>query len=395
MRNVISEYYLKNFIRHTTSSRMTNFFMLSIFRIIGKVSTIFMHYAFLELILMHFREFYRTPEALFWTFIFPILLAGLIGLGFSSDEVPPLRIGVLVADSTAPPAEQLQRLTISLETITHQKTVVQTYAEGLEKMRKGTINLLVESKLPVFGQADSLLFHFDAKNEEARLTYLQLTNGLLRHTAVALPFRTVPILTQGSRYIDFLIPGLLAMGLMNSALWGMGWGLIEFRIKKLMRRMIATPLPRWVFIFSHFVMRYLFAALELFILMLFAYLAFDVKVNGSWLAFGLLASAGLWAFSGIAVLISSRTSSTTVGNGLINAVSLPMTLASGVFFSYKGFPDWLVVVIEKLPLTLLIDGLREVYHESADLTVVGYKITLLFVIGTVFAWAGLRVYKWY
>jgi ABC-2 type transport system permease protein len=353
-----------------------------------------MHNPFAELMLMHLRDFYRTPEALFWTFIFPIILSGLIGLGFSSDEVTPIRLALVQTD-TINQATNLRKLQIALAKEPTKQISVKSYEEGLEKLRKGEANIIISSQVGTFGQVDSLIFHFDPKNQEAQQTYLQVTNLLFGSQIESKPYRTAIISTKGSRYIDFLIPGLLAMGLMNSALWGMGWSLIEFRIKKLMRRIIATPLPRWVFLFSHFVMRYLFAFLETSILMLFAYFAFGVEINGSFAAFLLLASAGLWAFSGIAVLLSSRTSSTTVGNGLINAISLPMTLASGVFFSYKGFPDWLVAVIEKMPLTLLIDGFREVYHEGGNLQTILYRVIVLFVIGTCFAALGLRVYKWY
>ena len=197
------------------------------------------------------------------------------------------------------------------------------------------------------------------------------------------------------RYIDFVIPGLIALGIMNSAAWGLGYSLVEFRIKKLMRRMIATPLPRWIFLYSHFLTRYIFAFMESFSVAIFAYFVFDVQVTGSFTALLLLFSTGLWAFSGLSVLISSRTDSVIVANGLINATTLPMTLASGVFFSYQGFPDWIVKIIEVLPLTLLTDGLRQIYNEGAGVAEVADKCMILGVGGTVLFFIGLKIYKWY
>lgn len=354
------------------------------------------HNPLIQLVLMHLREFYRMPEALFWTFVFPIALAGLLGLGFSSDAIEPQNIAIIQTQNEFT-NEQNHLKILTTEDTTLRVITVQSYQEGLQQIRKGKVSLIVESKpnRSFLGEKDSLIFHFDNKNEAARNTYIYLQNKLLRFEVEKKPFKSAPILTQGNRYIDFLIPGLLAMGIMNSALWGMGFSLVDFRIKKLMRRMVATPMPRWIFLFSHFITRYIFAFAETFALAFFAWLAFSMHVTGSFMALLVLFSAGLWAFAGIAILISSRAMSATVANGLVNAVSLPMTLASGVFFSYQGFPDWLVVWIEKMPLTLLADGFREVINEGATLADVMNKVIILAVIGTISFLVGLKIYKWY
>lgn len=374
------------------------------------------HNPFVQLVLMHIREFYRLPEALFWTFVFPILLAGLLGLAFSSDEIPPKPIAIIkridslnnlsTNNSKNSPINNkknstLNKLALKLENIAQlpdfKVVYVNSYQESLLALRKGTVNLIIEPTQIIsdFTVTDSLIFHFDKKNEAAQNTYLLLQNKLLQHSLKEQPFRMSEIKTQGSRYIDYFIPGLLAMGIMNSALWGLGYSLVDFRVKKLMRRMIATPLPRWIFLFSHFITRYLFAFLEMTSVAIFAYFAFHVQVTGSFLALMLLFSAGLWAFSGIAVLISARTSSLTVANGLINAVYLPMSLASGIFFNYHGFPDWLITIIEMLPLTMLANGFREVYNEGAGIIEILPQCGILTAIGFVCFGTGLRIYKWY
>ncbi len=341
------------------------------------------HHPLLQLLLMHYREFIREPVALFWTFVFPIALSGIIGLGFSSDQTPKYSVAV----TTQVP----QRLHTVLTQLQYKTTIVKYHEEGLLLLRKGVAVLLVSSPLAT----DSLVFHYDKHNENAQTAYLNISNLLLSIAAPEQKIRTTQLTTRGNRYIDFLIPGLLAMGLMNSALWGMGWSLVDMRIKKLLRRIVATPLSRYLFLLSHFIMRYVFATLEVAALYIFAYFLFDIHITGSFIAFVLLASAGLWAFSGISILIASRTANSNVANGLINAVYLPMSLVSGVFFNYHGFPDWVVNIIEKLPLTLLADGLREIFNEGATLEQVFTKILWLLVIGAATFLLGLKIYKWY
>jgi ABC-2 type transport system permease protein len=341
------------------------------------------HHPLIQLLLMHYREFVREPVALFWTFVFPIALSGIIGLGFSSDQEPVYSVAVM---PQTPP-----RLHAVLNQLAYKTMPVKYEEEGLLLLRKGVAVLLISSP----PATDSLVFHYDQHNTNAQNAYLHITNSLLRLATTEQKMRTNQLTTQGNRYIDFLIPGLLAMGLMNSALWGMGWSLVDMRIKKLLRRIVATPLPRYLFLLSHFIMRYVFATLEVLALCGFAFFMFDIRITGSYWAFVLLASAGLWAFSGISILIASRTANSNVANGLINAVYLPMSLVSGVFFNYHGFPDWIVGIIEKLPLTLLADGLREIFNEGATVEQVLMKILILLAIGTLSFLVGLRIYKWY
>jgi ABC-type multidrug transport system permease subunit len=127
----------------------------------------------------------------------------------------------------------------------------------------------------------------------------------------------------------------------------------------------------------------------------FSYFAFGVIIQGSLLALFFVFLAGIAAFSGIAILMSSRAQKTQVGNGLINAVVLPMTILSGIFFSYQNFPDWAVSIIRKLPLTLLADAIRAIFNEGANFYQVADEISYLLIIGIVLFVTGLRIYKWY
>jgi ABC-type multidrug transport system permease subunit len=225
---------------------------------------------------------------------------------------------------------------------------------------------------------------------------LQIELSLLKGTnMVQIPLKREVIKQSGMRYIDFLIPGLLAMGIMNSCLWGIGYTLIDYRIKKLLRRMVATPMPKTTFLASQLITRGIIAAFEFMVVYLFAYFLFGVVVQGNWLAILVLFASGIFAFSGMAVLIASRAANSQIGNGLINAVYLPMSIVSGIFFSYQGFPDWMVSIIQWLPLSLLADHIRMVFNEGAGLDQVAIPSLLLGMLGLICLSLGLKIFKWY
>jgi ABC-2 type transport system permease protein len=182
---------------------------------------------------------------------------------------------------------------------------------------------------------------------------------------------------------------------MNSCIWGIGWNLIDSRIKKLLRRMVATPMKKSVFLTAHMITRFIVLFSEASILFVFARVAFGVVIQGSPLALLLVYLSGTFAFAGIAILTSSRAANTQVGNGLINAVVLPMTIVSGVFFSYHNFPDWIEAIVKFLPLTLVADSLRAIFNEGAGIKQIFLPVVILITTGALTFVAGLKIYKWY
>jgi len=159
--------------------------------------------------------------------------------------------------------------------------------------------------------------------------------------------------------------------------------------------MVATPMKKSIFILSHFIGRLLLTLFEFCVLFIFARLFFDIQVTGSLLALVLVFLSGIFAFGGIGLVLASRTQSTNVGNGLINAVVLPMTIVSGIFFSYEGFPSWMIPVIKILPLTILTDSLRAIFNEGAGLAEVWQPCAILTFLGLVLYYIGLKIFKWY
>ncbi len=340
----------------------------------------------LNLITVQFKAFLREPAIIFWSIIFPLAIAGVLGIAFNQSEEAVRKVAVVNNEYVS----NSQNIKLLQDQEHVQFDFFYGSFDSVQlSMKRGDINLFVE-----VGPSDSLIFNFDPKNAEGRMTYLMLENKLLSATQIS-PASVRPITDLGSRYIDFLIPGLIALGIMNSCIWGIGWNLIEYRIKKLMRRMVATPMKRTYFLLAKIISRAVLCSIEAILLFFFAYFVFGVTMQGSLLAFILVFLAGIMAFAGIAVVASSRVSNNQEANGIINAVVLPMTILSGIFFSYRGFPDWAVAIIEKLPLTMLSDAIRAIFNEGAGLQDVIGQIIGLVLIGFITLALGLRIYKWY
>ncbi len=346
-----------------------------------------MNNSFLNLVAIQFREFVREPASLFWSLLFPIGLSGVLGLAFTEKDPVTSRVAVERNAYVAPLQTKLEAIDPDTLLLNRFAFVYTSRADALLRLKRGEIALIVEP-LP----AGRLAYHFDPRNEVARTQYLLLDKELSEAPGRESQIR--PVQTQGSRYIDFLIPGMIALGIMNSCVWGIGWGVIEWRIKKLLRQMVATPMRKTEFLLAHFATRLTLCMVEAGFLLLFAGTLFGVGLTGSPLAFAMVFTSGVAAFAGIAMLVAARPQKTYVGSGMINLVTLSLTIVSGIFFSYTNFPGWAAGLIEYLPLTLLADLLRKVFNEGAGLAQVAGKSVVLLAYGLVFFTAGLRVFKW-
>ena len=271
-------------------------------------------------------------------------------------------------------------------------TFIETsWIEAYKLLKKGNVSIIIEDHV------DDIKYHFDPANSEALSLYQQVSSlfqyGINAYAANESEIKTLTI--SGTRYIDFLIPGLLSMGIMMSCTWGISYTLIDRRSKKLLRRMVATPMKKTNLLVALITARFTMNLLEGIILFLFAWLYFHIHIQGSILALIAIFLAGNIAFSGISILLSSHTANPEIGNGIINAFVTPMMVVSGVFFSYHNFPDWSIPVIRHLPLTILADTVRSVFNESINLADIYREVLILTVTGVVCFVAGLKIFKWY
>jgi ABC-type multidrug transport system permease subunit len=288
---------------------------------------------------------------------------------------------------------QIHKLTVPDDKLGNTTFIFQSFEwkEAMVLLKRGNLNLVMDEKNGM------VQYHFDPMNPDAQLTYLKLSKLLGSTGPVVKEANTEvkPLTVSGSRYIDFLVPGLIAMGVMMSCMWGVSYAIIERRSKKLLRRMVATPMKRSNFLLAMITVRVMMNFVEAGLLFLFAWLAFNITIQGSVAALFALFIAGNFAFAGIAIFMSSHTAKTEVGNGLINAVSMPMMVLSGVFFSYHNFPEWSIPAIQKFPLTMLADGIRSIMTEGAGFAETALPIAILGSIGFVFFVAGMKMFRWH
>jgi ABC-type multidrug transport system permease subunit len=353
-----------------------------------------MNKPFLNLVALQFKEFFREPEIIFWAFVLPIVLSWLLGIAIGSGGGTGAGKAAVIESPGATADYWTSWIACARDTSRGERAIdfpILTRDEAILALKKGEISLFIE-RVP---GSEAVRYSFDARSGEAQMTYLMIERALdgARPSARA-PAAVVALRIQGTRYVDFLVPGLLAMDIMSSALWGIGWALIEIRIKKLLRRMAATPMHKSMFLASHFVTRLIVNALEFVALFVFVYFYFGVRIQGSVPALVAIFIAGNMAFAGLSILMSSRTANPRVGNGLINAITFPMTLLSGVFFSYHHFPEWAIPIVRKLPLTMLADSIRSIFNEGAGFAQVALPASVLAGLGAIFFYAGMKIYKW-
>ncbi|MEM7179741.1 MAG: ABC transporter permease [Spirochaetota bacterium] len=336
-----------------------------------------------QLVLVHLKSFWREPGILFWAFGFPLLMAWILGVAFSHKSDIVRKVGIVKNGKELTVQQSIQKR-FAKSSQSRFKLLLFTLEEAKVALKQGRIQLYITQNI----NTQALSYHFDPNNQESYLTYLVLEQNPTSTSQIK------PSSQKGERYIDFLIPGLITIGIMNSCLWGIGWSLIEFRMKKLLRRIVATPLKKWQFLLSHFLTRLIITFAETSLLLAFAYWYFELEILGSLLACIILFVVGNLTFTGIAVFVSSRASNTQVANGLVNSVTFPMMTLSGIFFSYHSFPDWVVPFIQYLPLTLFTDALRGVFTEGFGVQQILLPTSILFSYGLLFFMGGLKLYKW-
>lgn len=335
-----------------------------------------------QLTLAWVRGFYREPEAIFWVFGFPIVLAFALGIAFKNRGPGELRVGVErgAGDSVAARV---------LDSAPGLVAAVLDSAEARAELRTGRIALLV-----IPGAA--LTYRYDSTRTESRLARLEVDAALQRSRGRVDPavVRDDRVVELGSRYIDFLIPGLLGMNLMGSGLWGVGFSVVQARTKGLLKRFLATPMKKSEYLLSYVLSRLAFLVLEVGALIGFGWWVFHVGVHGTLFALALVVLLGAFSFSGLGLLVASRAKTVEAVSGLMNLVMLPMWILSGTFFSYARFPDAMQPFVKALPLTALNDALRAVMIDGASLTRVSPSIAIVCAWGLVSFGVAVKIFRW-
>lgn len=337
-------------------------------------------HALVQLTLVRFLEFMREPEALFWVFVFPILLAAGLGIAFRNRPPDVLRVAAV-----SPEIAQSLRQEKQLEV----QQLDQESAQ--EALRTGKVALLAEPE-----SSGAVEYRYDDTNPEGRTARLLADRAIQKAAGRVDPAMTTDQIMRetGSRYIDFLIPGLLGMNLMGSAIWGMGFAIVDARRKKLLKRLVASPMPRPYYLLSFLLSRILMLVVEVGVLVGFGVLLFHVPVRGSLVDLGIVCLLASLSFSALGLLIASRARTIEAASGLMNVVMMPMWIASGVFFSSQKFPDVMQPFIKALPLTAVIDALRANMLQGSNVAQMAPQVGIIaFWLVVCFAFA-LKLFRW-
>ncbi len=341
-------------------------------------------HALRQLFLARFREFYREPQAVFWVYGFPLILAIGLGIAFASrePEAPPVDV------ERGPHPGTAEKLRDVLKAGGLPVEVV-SRADGQERLSAGKTALLL---VPT---PKGIRYEYDPTRPDSELARWWVEALLLRADNPRSPKPLLQsIQTPGSRYIDFLLPGLMGLNLMGGGLWGVGFVLVDMRVRKLLKRFLATPMRRGDFLVSILGARLVFMLPEMVILILVGWFGFSVPVLGNLFTLAVVILVGAGAFAGIGLLVACRARTTETVSGLMNLVMLPMWLLSGTFFSSKRFPEVTQPFIQALPLTQLNDALREVMLQGYSLTAVGWRLGILAAWMVVSFTLALKWFRW-
>src|SRR5258706_8501497 len=332
-------------------------------------------------------ELSREKEVVFWVFVFPLLLA--LGLGFAFRNKPADR--TVIAIVSGPNAERVLALIQNSPQRSAIRADVVESAQAAKGLRLGKYDLVIE---PV--SVGEIRYHYDPARPESVQSHaevddtLQAASGRKDMLATTLVTSSEP----GSRYIDFLIPGLLGMNLMNSGMWGIGFALVDMRQRKLLKRFVGTPMRRGDFLLALLSSRLVLMMIEIALLLTLGVIVFHMRVLGSIFAILLLGSIGAMCFGGVGLLTASRAQKIESASGLMNLVMMPMWIFSGVFFSGERFPAMVQPFIKALPLTALNDALRATILERASLASQSGSILVLDVWGGVSIVLALLWFCW-
>jgi ABC-type multidrug transport system permease subunit len=340
------------------------------------------HPPIIELTLARLREFVREPEALFWMFLFPIVMSVAMAIAFPAGGGQAVRVGVIAG----PHADVLRK------TLAGSKNVVVrdlSPDDQLRALRNGDVHVVVVAGNPP-------TYRFDPTREESKLAQLVVDNVLKGAAGRAEPWhaREELIEVPGSRYVDWLIPGIISLGIMNNGLWSIGFMTVQARLRKLLKRLAASPMQKRDFLMAPVLARLAFLGPEVAVPLVFGWLAFGMPIRGGIVSIGIVAITGALMWGALGLLMGSRARTFEAASGLMNLMSVPMWVLSGVFFSSSNFPDAVQPFIQALPLTALVDALRGVILEGATLASLWHELAILATWTVVPFAIALKIFRW-
>jgi ABC-type multidrug transport system permease subunit len=326
------------------------------------------------------REFYRDRAGLSWNILMPIMMVLAFAFIFRAEPEDLLKVGVVTPDG------QLTRAASPFLDLDYISFIPLTAPDAaLAKVERHQLDLLLDVRgAPVYWlNADS------AKGYLAE----RLLLGAYAPGAGPSPQR-LTVSGAALRYVDWVLPGVLAMNIMFSSFWGVGWVIVRYRKNGVLRRLKATPLSPWEFLTAQVISRLLVVLTASLVVYLGAALLLDFPMRGSYLALALVYLAGALCLISLGLIVAARLRTEEVADGLLNLVSWPMLLLSGVWFSMEGTSTAAQTLSRLLPLTHLVEGARKVMIDGAGILEVLPQITLLGGLALLFLSLAAWLFRW-
>ena len=332
---------------------------------------------------IEWRLYVRDRAAMFWTFAFPLLMLFGFGVIFRSGGPPALTL-VRIA-----PAQETARDRAFLRALQEARLKVVTLdaRQAEERWKKGDTTAQLESV------GDGYRLHLNTYLlAQGQVIALAANQAFLvaqaRVSGAKEPERIPTVLespghAHSNNYAAFLVPGLIGLNLLSTGLFAVGMVTVAYREKGKYRRLAVTPLPKWVFLGGQILQRVTSVMLQTLVLLLAAWLAFDITNQGSYVVFTALIVLGTATFIAMGFALSSFASTVETYGAVSNLAFFPMMLLSGVYFRLDGAPQWLQKAVLILPLSPFLRALRAVYNDGAALR--EHTFGLIIVV----AWAGL------
>jgi len=336
----------------------------------------------IELTLARLREFVREPEALFWTFLFPIIMSVAMAIAFPASGAQTVRVGI----APGPGSDALRQALSSAKDVAVKELSAD---DQLRALRNGEVHLIVEP-------GDPPTYRFDPMRAESRLARLVVDDVLKAMAGRQEPWRAKEDLIEipGSRYVDWLIPGIISLSIMNNGLWSIGFMTVQARLRKLLKRLAASPMRRRDYLMAPVLARLVFLGPEVAAPLVFGVIAFGMPVRGGVISIGVVALLGALMWGALGLLMGSRVRTFEAASGLMNLMSVPMWVLSGVFFAASNFPDAVQPFIQLLPLTALVDAMRAVVLEGAPFTAIWNELAIMAGWTIVPFALALKIFKW-
>jgi ABC-2 type transport system permease protein len=338
--------------------------------------------ALVQLTLARLREFVREPEALFWAFVFPVVMSLVMALAFPSSARSPVLVGIVPgAGAGAVRAALAADAAITVREL--------PAGSEMRALREGEVHLIVVPGMPP-------TYRFDPARGESHTARLVVDAALKRAGGRTEPWtaREEPQDVPGSRYIDWLIPGLVGLGIMSTGMWGVGFAVAQHRMRKILKLLVATPMRKREYLAAQMLARLVFLTPEVVVPVTFGALVLGMPMRASIPLLAVVCLVGAVAFCALGLFVASRARTFEAISGLMNISMLPMWLLSGVFFSSANFPAPVQPLVQALPLTALNDALRASILEGASFQALRGELGILLAWGVISFALALRLFKW-